>query len=96
MEVLPPFEFEWDKHNAGHVRKRHQIEPSECEEVFLNLPLTVQLDPGHSQSEGRYHALGKTNTERILLVVFTVRNKKIRVVTAREPSRKERTAYEKT
>jgi len=91
MEILLlPYEFEWNKHNTEHPRSKHRIEPAECEEVFFNLPLTIKPDVSHSEVEIRYHALGKTNTGRVLLVVFAIRNKKIRVITARDASKKER------
>ncbi len=97
MEILLlPFKFEWDKHNTQHI-KRHDIEPTECEEAFFNLPLIINPDITHSQTEIRYHALGKTNTGRNLLMVFTIHSKNIRVITARNMNKKERRLYnEKT
>lgn len=88
--LLLPNEFEWDKHNVEHISSRHKIKPTECEEVFFNLPITIKPDITHSGAEIRYYALGKTNIGRILFVVFTIRNKKIRVITARDATKKER------
>ena len=97
MEILLlPFEFEWDKYNTRHVKIKHGIESSECEEVFFNMPLTIRDDISHSRIESRYHALGKTNTGRVLLIAFTIRNKKIRIITARDASKKERKIYYET
>ncbi len=94
MEIInSPAEFEWDRHNIEHVRK-HRVEPGECEQVFFNVPLTVESDSIHSRAEARYFALGKTNANRTLVVIFTVRKTKIRVVTARDASKKERINYE--
>ncbi|MBU8849534.1 MAG: BrnT family toxin, partial [Desulfobacterales bacterium] len=56
-------------------------------------PLLIQDDILHSTTEKRYYALGKTNTNRFLFVVFTVRNNFIRVISARDMSRKERKVY---
>lgn len=97
MELLgSPFEFEWDKHNSEHIRIKHKIEPGECEQLFFNIPLTIKPDTAHSQTEERHFALGKTNEGRMLVVVFTIRNRKIRIITARDANKKEKKNYEKT
>ncbi len=85
--------FEWDKHNVEKIENRHEINPAESEEVFFNMLLMLKPDIKHSRSEARYQAMGKTNTKRLLFIVFTIHNKKIRVITARDASRKERRAY---
>ena len=55
-------------------------------------------DLKHSQTEARYHALGKTNSGRLLHITFTLRTegKLIRVISARDMHRKERNVYEQT
>jgi uncharacterized DUF497 family protein len=85
--------FDWD---AGNVTKnaRHDVAPEEAEEVFLNEPLLVLPDAKHSRSEVRWWALGRT-AKRHLLVVFTVRRKLIRVISARAMNKKEKAVYEK-
>lgn len=85
--------FDWD---AGNLAKnsKHGVEPEEAEDVFLNEPLLVAADAKHSAVEPRWHALGRTGQRR-LLVVFTVRGRLIRVVSARPMNRKERAVYEK-
>jgi len=85
-----PLEFDWDKYNSRHIKTKHGLDPSECEEVFVNLPFTIKDDKMHSQNEQRYHAIGKTNTGRILIIIFTIRNKRIRIITSRDASRKEK------
>ena len=52
-------------------------------------------DDKHSEKESRWYCLGKTNQARKLFVVFTVRNLKIRVISARDMHKKEREIYEK-
>lgn len=97
MDILSRIEgFEWDKGNITKNWERHKIAPLECEEVFFNWPLLVKEDIKHSEAENRYYVLGKTNTERLLFVVFTIRNNKIRVISARDMNRKERRQYEQT
>lgn len=87
--------FDWDKGNLEYIKKHH-VEFRECEQVFFNTPLLVSEDQAHSQAEERFEALGKTNNERLLFVVYTVRGGKIRIVSARDQNKKERRRYEET
>jgi uncharacterized DUF497 family protein len=75
-------EFEWDEANVGHVA-RHSVLPEEAEQVVLNDP--IDLGPEFVEGEERYLNLGTTAKGRILLVVTTWREERIRVVTAFEP-----------
>ncbi|MEK7525959.1 MAG: BrnT family toxin [Patescibacteria group bacterium] len=87
-------QFEWDKGNLNKNKLKHNVDWTECEEVFFNKPLIVGQDPSHStESENRYQALGKTNNQRLLFIAFTIRNEKIRVISARNQDKKERTIY---
>jgi uncharacterized protein len=87
--------FDWD---AGNARKndRHGVSMAEAEQVFFNVPVLMLPDSAHSQSEPRYHALGKTIDGRRLHISFTLRGdgKLIRVISARDMHRKERAHYE--
>ena len=69
---------------------------TEAEQVFFNVPVLMLPDSAHSQSEPRYHALGKTIDGRRLHISFTLRGdgKLIRVISARDMHRKERAHYE--
>jgi uncharacterized DUF497 family protein len=87
--------FEWDAGNKDKNHKKHDVSQSECEQVFFNIPLLVYDDEKHSQLEKRAYALGRTDDNRTLFVVFTIRNRLIRVVSARDMSKKERDFYEK-
>jgi hypothetical protein len=87
-------EFEWDEGNLTKNWEKHQVSYLESEQAFFNQPLIVQKDLNHSQLENRWFLLGKTDTERLLMIVFTLRKKRIRVVSARAMSRKERNIYE--
>jgi len=86
--------FEWDSGNSEKSRVKHDVTVSECEEVFFNLPLLLADDVKHSQQEKRYYVLGRTNKGRQLFIAFTTRSDKIRVISARKMSRKERKIYE--
>jgi uncharacterized DUF497 family protein len=85
--------FEWDQNNIEKNWVQHKVGPFECEQVFFNRPFVVQDDPTHSQKEPRYYVLGQTDKKRLLFVVFTIRNNLIRVISARDMSKKERKVY---
>lgn len=87
--------FEWD---AGNERKndKHGVSMAEAEQVFFNAPLLFLDDVAHSQTEVRLHALGQTDDGRRLHITFTLRRsgQLIRVISARDMHRKERSIYE--
>ena len=88
--------FGWDKNNIDKNWKKHKVHYKEAEEVFLNKPIKIFPDIKHSlETEKRYLALGKTDSETMLTIIFTIRNKIIRVISARKQNRKERNIYEK-
>ncbi len=87
--------FQWDEYNIEKNWDKHNVSSFECEEIFFNEPLIVADDAKHSEQEIRFYALGKTNRERQLMIVFTVRNNLIRVISARDMSKKERMEYKK-
>jgi len=87
--------FEWDAGNIDKNWDRHTVTAGECEQVFFQRPILIAADPTHSQDEARYAALGKTSADRRLAVVFTVRGTSIRVISARDMSRRERRIYER-
>ena len=84
--------FEWDGGNVGKSREKHGITPEEAEEVFLNAPMVAE-DVRHSVAEPRWIAYGTTFDGKGLAVAFTVRRKRVRVISAPPMSRKERTVY---
>jgi len=85
--------FEWDDGNIDKNWIKHGVSPSECEQMFFNQPLVVAEDSVHSEAEERLFALGRTDNERLLFTVFTVRKDKIRIISARDMSSKERKVY---
>jgi uncharacterized DUF497 family protein len=86
--------FDWDEGNRDKNWEKHQVSNRECEEVFFNIPLLLQPDPAHSQTETRHYLLGQTNAGRRLFVSFTIRGENIRVISARDMSKRERIFYE--
>jgi len=85
--------FQWDPGNSAKIWDRHHVMPTECEEFFFNRPLIVGSDEKHTAGEERFYALGQTDGVRLLFVVFTIRGRLIRVISARDMSRKERRVY---
>ena len=87
--------FEWDDGNARKSDDKHGVGQAEAEQVFFNEPLVVVEDLRHSLHELRFHALGRTDEDRLLHVTFTLRGAatRIRVISARDMSRKERARY---
>jgi uncharacterized protein len=85
--------FEWDNNNAEKNWRKHGVMPTECEQIFFNQPLVVWEDWRHSRRELRYRALGHTNAGRLLLVVFTLRRRLFRVISARDMTRREKEEY---
>jgi len=85
--------FEWDQGNINKNQK-HKVEFTECEQIFFNEPIIILDDPKHSVAEMRYAAFGVTDNDRKLVIIYTLRNKKLRVISARDMSRKERSFYE--
>jgi hypothetical protein len=88
--------FQWDAGNVDKNWKRHQVTRGECEQVFFQRPLRIARDPAHSRAEARYAALGQTAAGRRLTLIFTIRDTLIRVISARDMSRRERRLYERT
>lgn len=86
--------FEWDKGNREKNSIKHNVTPKECEEIFFNIPLLFFADKKHSQQEFRMVAYGKTDKERKLTAVFTIRENKIRIISARDQHKNERRLYE--
>jgi uncharacterized DUF497 family protein len=85
--------FEWDVGNSEKNWKRHQVTQAECEQVFANLPLLLSVTTRAGEGEARYFVLGRTDAVRELTIVFTVRDKRLRVISARPMSRRERKEY---
>ncbi len=85
--------FEWDVGNSNKNWHLHGATDGECEDVFFNLPLIIASDNSHSKAESRFFALGRTDANRWLFIVFTVRNKLIRVISARDMTKSEKRKY---
>ena len=92
-EILQCTGFQWNDGNSEKNWNSHQVTKSECEQLFFNQPLLIGNDKKHSNTEIRYYALGQTDDERQLFIVCTIRDNLIRVISARDMSKKEREVY---
>jgi uncharacterized protein len=95
IRVLPKVvAFEWDKGNIDKNLKKHNVSNQEAEDVFNGESKFIFEDERHSGKEIRYALFGKSDKGRKLSIVFTARKDKIRIITARDMSKKERREYE--
>ena len=96
MDFSEVTEFEWDEGNSTKNWNRHKVTRQESEQIFFNQPLVVDDDTLHSDQESRYLALGRTDANRLLFVVYTLRGRqpRIRVISARDMTPHERREYE--
>ena len=88
--------FDWDDGNLEKNWELHRVPFWEAEEIFFNEPLVIIGDREHSKAESRYLALGQTDSGRLLFISFTVRRALIRIVSARDMTRRETRIYEQT
>ena len=89
-------EFEWDPAKAEANLKDHGVSFDEATTVFRDtLSITIS-DPDHSDSEDRFIDMGMSHRMQLLVVSYTERQDKIRIISARQPTRAERKSYEET
>jgi uncharacterized DUF497 family protein len=92
MELL----FEWDAGKAESNWDKHRVGFAEGATVFNDLFVATMLDPDHSDDERRYIALGLSAKGRLLVVVYTERGDKTRLISCRRATPVERKAYEES
>ena len=91
----PEFQFEWDAGNRSKSSAKHGVSTDEVESVFrvgLAVPLGVQVQP--KVNEERLGLVGPTTTGKMLAIAFTLRDGKVRPISARAAQKKEKEAYE--
>lgn len=87
-------EFEWDEVKAQANLRAHDVSFDEAVSVFGD-PLTITIpDPEHSSDEERFIDLGYSSRGRLLIVVYTEREKIVRIISSRKATRAERVTYE--
>jgi len=87
--------FEWDDGNRTKNWEQHDVSEAECEQAFFNRPLIARRDTRHSETEARFYVLGRTDAGRLLFVAFTIRQDRVRIISARDMTPAERQRYER-
>ena len=86
--------FEWDERKEKSNRRNHGVGFKEAESVFCD-PYSITVnDPDHSLDESRFIDVGTSDKNRLLIVVYTERGKRIRIISARKATVTERKKYE--
>lgn len=85
--------FDWDKGNLDKSYLKHGITPNQAEEAFLDEAAIILKDVAHSQKEARFLLIGKPSGRKVLFIVFTIRNEKVRIISARAADKKEVRRY---
>ena len=92
--MLRGMEFEWDSDKASESERKHGVSFEEAATAFGD-PLSLTIpDPDHSDDESRFILLGESFSGRLVVVVNTERGDKIRLISARLATRRERLSYE--
>lgn len=87
-------EFEWDPDKAAANLKKHKVSFSEAATVFGDPLSSTFSDPDHSDDEERWLTIGTSLEGRVLVVSHTDREEGVRIISARQATRRERAAYE--
>ena len=87
--------FEWDKEKEKGNRQKHGISFDEASSVFYD-PLSATFDdPDHSIGEERFITIGYSTQNRLLVISYTEKRNKIRIISAREATAREKKRHEK-
>lgn len=87
-------EFEWDDEKARANVAKHGVTFEEAATVFGDPFSATVYDPNHSHDEDRYLTMGMSSDGRVILVSHTDRDDRIRIISARVATKRERKAYE--
>lgn len=86
--------FEWDEQKAELNYRKHRVSFEEAQTVFRDPDSITILDSEHSIEEDRYIDIGLSERGRILVVAYTERQEKIRIISSRKATTKEMQVYE--
>ena len=86
--------FEWHPEKAANNWRKHGVTFAEAITVFRD-PLSITIpDPRHSKGEYRFIDIGRSERSRLLIVAYTERGDRIRIISSRPATRRERLKYE--
>jgi uncharacterized protein len=87
--------FEWDDHKAQINQKKHDVTFDEGATIFNDALIATVPDPDHSEQEERFISIGISANGRLLVVVYTERDNKTRLISCRKATKTETEIYEK-
>ncbi len=87
-------QFEWDTEKAIANLSKHGVGFEEAATVWNDYFNIELFDHDHSADEKRFLMIGESNAQRFLIISFTERDNKVRIISARELTPKERRNYE--
>jgi uncharacterized DUF497 family protein len=88
--------FDWDKNKAAGNFAKHKVSFEEAATVFGDALSDTFDDPDHSADERRFLIIGHSERDRLLFVSHTDDGETVRIISAREPTRRERKVYEQS
>jgi uncharacterized DUF497 family protein len=87
-------QFEWDAQKAAENLAKHGVPFDEASTVFGDPLAGTILDPRHSTDESRFVTIGLSTGQRLIVVVHADRDDRVRIISARRATRRERRTYE--
>ena len=88
------YNFEWDPEKAKENLEKHDVSFAEASTAFADLLSMNMPDPDHSEGEHRFIVMGMSDRYRLLVVSYTDRPPRTRIISARLATRSERKQYE--
>ena len=96
VSLKKPLIFDWDEGNEQKNWVKHKVLIQEAEDIFFDSKRLILEDIKHSSdAEQRFILIGYTKQGRMLFIIFTIREKRVRIISARDTDRKEERLYEK-
>ena len=89
-----PLIFEWNFEKAQANVEKHGVTFDEASTAFEDALSVTIPDPLHSQDEGRFVLLGYSHRDRLLVIVHTDRDDRVRIISARPATKRERRHHE--
>ncbi len=86
--------FEWDEKKADVNKRKHGVSFDEAQSIFMDALSIMMPDVNHSDDEERWLIIGMSNKNRVLIVSYTERGERIRIISADKATRNERKQYE--
>lgn len=89
-------EFEFDPIKGAQNFKKHKVSFEEAASVFGDAMAYTFADPDHSVGEQRWLTFGMSHARRVLVIIYTERRWKVRLISAQLATKHERNTYEES